>query len=140
MCHGNGPYGIKVSAEIWPCVHSDTPLSSPSACQTIFMHLMNFYPVPTMIAHLILPYSGTLCCGRSHAGRYGCALSYVLVNISWKKHIQAKSLEQWSNQSHFIHIQFQKYIIKNLITDPGTSDIADFLFSLRIYYVRNQNS
>merc|ERR1711865_141457 len=28
--HGYGPYGIKVSAEIWPSVHRDTPLSSPS--------------------------------------------------------------------------------------------------------------
>ena len=60
VCHGNGPYGTKVSAEIWPSVHRDTPLSSPSACQTIFMHPMNFYPVPTMIAHFILLYSGIM--------------------------------------------------------------------------------
>ena len=29
VCHSYGPYGIKVSAEIWPSVHRDTPLSSP---------------------------------------------------------------------------------------------------------------
>ena len=48
VCHGYGPYGIKVSAEIWPSVHRDTPLSSPSVCQlqTISMHPMDY---PTMI-------------------------------------------------------------------------------------------
>ena len=48
VCHGCGPYGIKVSAEIWPSVHRDTPLSSPSVCQlqTTSMHPMDY---PTMI-------------------------------------------------------------------------------------------
>ena len=37
---------------------------------------------------------------------------YVLVNISRENYIQAKSREQWSKTSHFVHIQFPEYIIK----------------------------
>jgi hypothetical protein len=117
VCHGirNGPYGIKVLAKIWPSVHRDTPLSSPSAHQTIFMHPMIFYPMPKMIAHFILLHSGIMLRVEPCRAMWVCTpvrFDQCLLEKTYSSKIPW-AMPEWSNQSHFIHIQFPKCIVKN---------------------------
>ena len=85
-----------------------------SAYQTIFMHPRTFYPMPKMIAHFRLPHSGIMLRAEP------CRAMWVCTPVRFdqcllEKYIKAKFLEQWSNQSHFIHIQLWLSKVKYLV-------------------------